>query len=179
MTTAARPLDVLPPTTSPSTEPLVLTQDDIRRLLPMYKPEAVFMREAVLRDGKLEAVFDTFDHPFSAEAPRHVTREHAVVFITQAAYVLTSLMATRTGQLPLTLSRFWELALAEQVVFTRMHLDFHRLIRNRHGINLELWCERHRVLWQKIHGRLRFAFPEGCSGYCDAVIALDASLNCR
>jgi len=176
MTTTVRSLDALPSMTRRTTEPLVLTQEDIRCLLPMYKPDAVFMREAVLRNSRLYATFDTFPHPFTRCEPKHLTREHALAFVTQAAYVFASLMPEHDATWPVDCSRFQKLSLAEQATFTRISLHFRRFIRNRGGMRLEIWCDRLRVYRRRIYGRLRFCFPDGCEGFCDALIALDGSL---
>ena len=155
----------------------VLDEREIRRLLPMYREDAVFMRCAEIADGRLSAVFNTFDHPFSRPLPKHFTREHALAFITQASYVLASVMQRTDPEWPLTTKEFLSLAMAEQATFTRVDLRFRRFIRNRDGIALEMWCSGFHTIAGKLFARFAFDFPEGCYGVCEGLVALDGSLQ--
>lgn len=156
---------------------VILTETEIRRLLPMYREDAVFLKHAILSDGRLSAVFNTFDHPFSRPLPKHFTREHALVFITQASYVLGSLMQIVDPMWPLGTEEFQRLAMAEQATFTRVDLRFRRFVRNRDGITLNIWCTGFRRMGGRLFARFAFDFPDGCYGACEGLVALDDSLR--
>ncbi|HUW11923.1 MAG TPA: hypothetical protein VM537_19510 [Anaerolineae bacterium] len=154
-----------------------LRRDEIRDLLCMYRDTGVFVEKAALRGDRLFAEFRTFKHPFLRSEPEHLTREHALMFVTQASYLFAALFRQVDPDYPLSRDAFRRLALAERALFTRVQLNFHRVIRNRDGIVLEMWCDRFRLLGRRIFGRLSFLLPDGCDGSCDAVIVLDESMK--
>ena len=156
---------------------LVLDEREIRRLLPMYKEDYVCLKRAEIADGRLTAVFDTFEHPFSRALQKHFTREHALLFVTQASYVLASVMQRLDPAWPLQTEEFQRLAMAEQATFTRVDLRFRRFMRNRDGLTMDMWCTGFRRIGGKLFARFAFDFPEGCYGVCEGLVALDGSLR--
>jgi hypothetical protein len=152
-------------------------QTELARLLPMYRKDAIFARQAMLCGDTLTVVFNTFDHPFSQPLPKHLTREHALVFVTQASYLLASFLQRIDPSWPLTIEEFQQLALAEQATFTRVELKFHKFILNRDGIELNIHLAKCVKRGSRLYGRFVFDFPNGCTGECDAVLVMDGSLS--
>lgn len=149
----------------------------LKALLPMYRDDSVFAKEALLDCGLLKAKFDTFEHPFSKPTPKHFTREHALVFVTQGIYVLISLLADQEERWPIDGAEFRSLALNEQVTLTRIELNFRKFMKNRNDIELSLRCDRLRIIGNRIHAFFSFEFGDGCFGMCEGIVSLDASLN--
>ena len=156
---------------------LILDHNEIIKLLPVFKPECVFIRRARIQDRTLHCSFSTFEYPFSVQSIKHLTREHALVFVTQACYLLSALLSRIDNQWPIDTATTLALAVNEQMLFSDIHLHFVCLIPNRDGIDLQLTLADFRIIRERIFAKLEFKFPEGCFGHCQAVIALDSSFE--
>ncbi len=156
---------------------VVLDHEEIVKLLPLFKKECVYMREAYLENGVLHCSFNTFDYPFSREPTKHFTRTHALLFVTQASYLTTAILQQQNHQWPLDRAEAIFLAIEEQMTFTNIQLNFKHFIKNKNGIELHLSFKKWRKINDKIYLAIEFEFPKGCNGNCQALIAIDRSLK--
>ena len=164
------------PVQTPATLPRIeLSHEEIAQFLTAFTPEWVFVTEAVYERDKLFCKFATFDTPFR-KPPVHLTRNHVIMFATQATYVLAGTMAKYTPDFPLKLEHYLELVQNEQATFTEIRLKFKKFIKNEDGIGLFIWCDRFRKHKGKLVAKLAFEFPLGCVGESVGVLALDTPL---
>ena len=156
---------------------LNLDPDQINRCLVMYRDDSIFLVSGRVSRGRLYASFRTFEYPHSKNVIKHCTRTHAVEFITQASYVLVGNLHHLDPNWMLSQDEFLKLALDEQTTFTEMQIRFRKFIPNEDGIELEIWLKQFRYINQRLYLSLGFLFPAGCSGSCEAMIALDYTLH--
>ena len=78
---------------------------------------------------------------------------------------------------PFDVQRFRAIGLSEQAVFTKIEMNFRRLIPNKDGASLCMYCIRERVMENRVFLRLVFEFEEGCYGTCEGFIVADESLR--
>ena len=156
---------------------VVLNHEEIVKLLPLYKEDCVYMREACLKDGVLHCSFNTFDYPFSKNPTKHFTRTHALLFVTQASYLIGAILSEHNPRWPLDRQTAISLARQEKMTFTDIELRFRKYIRNENGIELRLFNPSFRSLGEKIFAEIEFEFPAGCYGKCKSIIALEGTLN--
>jgi len=154
-----------------------LDHESLIQLLPMYAPTWVTMKHAVFHEEELVATFRTFRHPFTLEDAKHLTREHVLLYITQAAYVFVSSLCDFRPNWPFDAEQFRRIGLTEQATFSKIEMNFRRLIPNVDGAHLRMHCVRERVMGKRVFMRLAFDFLEGCNGICEGFIAADASLR--
>jgi len=158
---------------------IVLNHKEIVKLLPLFKEECVYMCEAYLEDGVLRCSFNTFDYPFSKEPTKHLTRTHALLFVTQASYLTATILQQQNSQWPIDMEAARYLALEEQMTFTNIELNFRHFIKNVDGIELNLSFPEFRIIRDRLFVGVEFDFPKGCYGKCQGVVALDGSMNMR
>lgn len=158
-------------------EVIVLNHEEIIKLLPLFKEECVYMREAYFEDGVLQCTFDTFEYPFSKIPMRHLTRTHVLLFVTQASYLMASVMKRYEPNWPLTHTQSVDFALREQMTFTNIQITFRHFIKNTHGIKLNLKFPKFRVIRSRLYVFVEFDFPKGCFGTCKGIVALDGSMK--
>lgn len=158
---------------------IVLNHKEIVKLLPLFKEECVYMREAYLEGGVLRCSFNTFDYPFSKEPTKHLTRTHALLFVTQASYLTATILQQQNSQWPIDMESARYLALEEQMTFTNIRLNFRHFIRNVDGIELNLSFPEFRTIRDRLFVGVEFDFPKGCYGNCKGIVALDASMKTR
>ncbi len=156
---------------------LYLTRERIVDLLPFFKEECVYMREAYFEGEALHCSFNTFDYPFSKKLVMHMTRTHALLFVTQACYLMVTIFGEHNPRWPLDRETAMSLAMQEQMAFTSIGLRFKKYIGNEDGIELSLLKPTFRIFRNRIFTEIEFEFPAGCFGQCKGIIALDGSLN--
>lgn len=156
---------------------LELNQSEINELLPLYKEECIYIREASLHDGVLISTFRTFDYPFFKKTPKHFTRTHALLFVTQASYLMSTILSEQNSEWPLEKEVALLLAEHEQMTFTNMELNFRKFIRNTDGITMELSIPYFKILRKRLYANIEFNFLKGCHGSCKAIVALDGTLK--
>ena len=156
---------------------LIIPYNEIVKLLPMFKPDCIYLHHARLHQGVLHCSFGTFEYPYSVKPIKHLTREHALLFVTQACYLLSVLLSKCDPRWPINSDATLALAENEQMLFSDIHLHFSKLIPNRDGIDLQLALCNLRIIRNRMFAKLDFVFPAGCSGYCRAIIALDGSFD--
>lgn len=156
---------------------IFLSHEEIIELLPLFKEECVYMREAYLENGVLHCSFDTFDYPFSKKPTKHLTRTHALLFVTQASYLTSTILQQQNPQWPIDMETAKYLALEEQMTFTNIELNFQYFIKNVDDIELNLSFPKFRIIRNRLFVNVDFDFPKGCRGQCKGIVALDSSLK--
>ncbi|MEE9613728.1 MAG: hypothetical protein V3W31_02100 [Thermodesulfobacteriota bacterium] len=170
--TETEPFSILPGKLQPD----VLDKKEFVSFLPIYKPEHIYIAKAEFANTCLTATFKTFEYPYSRIRIKHFTREHAIMFITQAAYVLAGELAKHGRLDGIDVKRYRRLIATEQATFSRVTLNFKKVIRNRDGISLRIWCAKSKKVGAKVLVKMLFEFEEGeCYGACDGLIATDSS----
>jgi len=128
-------------------------------------------------NGVLHCSFDTFDYPFSKKPTKHFTRTHALLFITQATYLLVTILSEHDKLWPIGRNEAIDLASCEQMTFTSISLNFKKFIKNENGISLVISMSKYRVIDNKLFGHVEFEFERGCYGSCKGIIAIDGSMK--
>jgi hypothetical protein len=99
---------------------------DIQRALHAYPTTHRFIREAMYANHVLTASADSFVHPFHEPWMKHLTREHSVVYATQASYLLIQ-AAIDAGEFPyLTASHYRYVCRSEEGLMSKISVRFHR-----------------------------------------------------
>ena len=99
---------------------------DICRALHAYPARHQFIREAHYADHVLTATADRFVHPFHEPWVEHLTREHAVLYATQASYLLIQ-AAIDAGQFPhLTAEHYHYVCRSEEGLMSKISVRFYR-----------------------------------------------------
>ncbi len=156
---------------------IFLSHQEIIDLLPLFKEECIYMREAHLKNGILHCSFDTFDYPFSKKPTKHLTRTHALLFVTQASYLIPTILQKQNPKWPIDMETARYLALEEQMTFTNIYLNFRHFIKNANGIELNLSFSDFRIISDRLFVSVDFSFPKGCYGKCKGMVALDGSMQ--
>lgn len=151
-----------------------LTKAEIRRFLLPFKEDWIFVEEATFHDGKLAVKFRTFNSPF-VQPPKHLTRNHIIMFTTQASYLLGGCLAKYDHSWPIEEDEYYELITNEQGTFTEIRLRFKQFIPNKDGVCLLMWCTGHRLFKGKLFSNICFEFKSACYGNFKAVLAVDRS----
>lgn len=158
-------------------KPINLNHEEIVSLLPLFKEECVYMQEACLENSVLHCLFNTFDYPFSKQPIKHFTRTHALIFVTQASYLMATLLCEQNQRWPLDRELAIKFALEEQMTFTNIELNFRHFIKNSDGIELKLSFPKFRIIKNRLFVNVEYNFPKGCDGNCQGIVAIDGSLK--
>jgi len=160
--------------TPPETLAVSLTRAEIRRFLLPFKEEWIFAEEATFHGGKLISTFRTFNDPF-VQPPQHLTRNHIIMFTTQASYLFGGCCAKCDHAWPVGEDEYCDLIASEQATFTEVRLRFREFMPNRDRVCLTMWSNAQRVYKGKLVIDIRFAFDSACSGRFKAILAVDRS----
>ncbi len=150
---------------------------EIINLIPVYAPEHIFIEEAHFDNNDLVCRFRSFDYPFSSFKMKHFTREHALVYLTQATYLIIAIQKNIDEQWPLETTESLELARNEQMTFTKIEINFRRFIENKTPMEIRISILSYRKLLNRLILELNFNFPKGCYGNCKCLIALNKELK--
>ena len=151
-----------------------LTKAEIRRFLLPFREDWIFAEEVMFRGGKLTVRFRTFNSPF-VQPPQHLTRNHIIMFTTQASYLLGGCLAKYDHNWPLDENEYYDLIASEQATFTKIQLRFKQFIPNKDGVCLSMWSAGHRLYKGKLFVDIRFEFDSACYGRFKAILAVDRS----
>ncbi len=157
-----------------SEDAIEVENDTIKSCLSVYDLEHIYIKSArYSTKSGLTATFKSFKYPFSKKV-KHFTREQAVAFMTQAAYVLAGQLV-HTGVLsPLDMERYQRLNEEEKTTLTRVEIKFKRQIANTDGIKITIRNVKCKKILGKIFLRFIFSFQDGsCFGESDALITLE------
>lgn len=151
-----------------------LTKAEIRRFLLPFREDWIFAEEAMFRGGKLTVRFRTFNSPF-VQPPQHLTRNHIIMFTTQASYLFGGCSSRYDHSWPIDENEYCELIAGEQATFTEVRLRFKQFIPNKDGVCLSMWSAGHRLYKGKLFVDIRFEFDSACYGRFKAILAVDRS----
>lgn len=84
-----------------------------------------------------------FPHPFQEPQPRHLTREHAVVFATQALCVHVGAMAELTKLTPFSGPEFIRALDNEHALIKEISVKFHRFVKRASAVEIVVSTTRH------------------------------------
>lgn len=141
----------------------------IQAALGAYPAEHRYLFEGRYQNRTLTALARPFAHPFHEPWVRHFTREHAVVYATQASYLLVA-SAIHAGDFPgLSIDGFLTACRAEEALITSMSLRFHQraAVPDRVPIHAEMDSLR------RIHDSLHFH----CTYEISDIVSLEAWLR--
>lgn len=154
-----------------------LEKDDIEDILSFYEDEHIYVKKATIIGNKLDATFKFFKFPFQKIAPEHLTREQAVLFLTQATYILALKYKEIDSNWPLSESFGKRLAVTEQMAFSQIDINFKRFIRNKEDVSLQLTFKSYRIIKNKLYVCISFSFNNNCFGEMKGICALDESFT--
>jgi len=156
---------------------LTFGRQEIIRLVPVYKAETNYINSAYIDEDKLVCDLRSFKYPFAAIEIKHFTREHALLYITQAAYLLVAIYEKIDQDWPLTTEQALDLAINEQMTFTSVNINFRRFIRNQDNLKLQISITKFRNFSKRLALDFDYSFPKGCYGTCKGMVAIDKSLK--
>ena len=113
-----------------------ISVEELSKYLVIYKKDTILIKEANynLANSQLNLIFKKFDFGLTEIEISHFTREHVVLFVTQAAYVLGGMLA-KYGELnPLTKQKYIALLLKDKPRFVKFQIEFRKQIENRENI---------------------------------------------
>lgn len=151
-----------------------VTKAEIRRFLLPFKEDWIFVEDATFHDGKLAVKFRTFNSPF-VQPPKHLTRNHIIMFTTQASYLFGGCSSIYDHSWPVDENEYCELIADEQATFTEVRFRFKQFIPNKDGVCLSMWSAGHRLYKGKLFVDIRFEFDSACYGRFKAILAVDRS----
>ncbi len=154
-----------------------LETSDIEDILSFYENKHIYVKKATITGNKLNATFKFFKFPFQKIAPEHLTREQAVLFITQATYILALKYKELDSNWPLSKSFGKRLAVTEQMAFSKIDINFKKFIRNTEDVSLQLTFESYKILNHKLYVNISFSFNNNCFGEIKGICALDESFT--
>ena len=154
-----------------------INQCEVLKILCAYKADCVFIDEAWFHGNRLVASFRPFAHPFTLAGSRHLTREHVLLYLTQASYLFVAKLCERRPYWPFEPSSFSEMALAEQAVITGIDMRFRKLAYLEEHRTIELHLERERAMAGRVFLRFSFGIGEACYGECEGLVVGDGSLK--
>jgi len=154
--------------------PKFLNPDQIKMFLCPFKEDWIFVHKARFCDGFLNIEFNTFNHPFK-HPTKHLTRNHIIMFTTQASHLLGGCLAMYDDSWPVNEKQYVQLLKDEQATFTDINLHFRQFIPNKDRINMVIWTERQKMYRRKLFLDLHFAFDSACYGNFKAILATDGS----
>lgn len=152
-------------------------ETDIKRLLPIYKPNHVFIYEAYF-DGKiLTAKFRNFRYPYTSTFLNYLPGTYAVLFVSQAAYILGAAITQYTYTTNISFQEYIKLMLSEQIVFTAFNFRFNRFILNRKGLWIKIYCQKIKNLKKKLLIKMAFNICNRCNGTCLIFISQEHNIK--
>ena len=134
-----------------------VTKAEIRRFLLPFKEDWIFVEDATFHDGKLAVKFRTFNSPF-VQRPQHLTRNHIIMFTTQASYLFGGCLSRYDRSWPVDENEYCDLIANEQATFTEIRLRFKQFIPNKDGVYLSMWSAGHRLYKGKLFVYIRCEF---------------------
>lgn len=103
-----------------------LPKDEIDRALLAYGPQSRFLEQAWYTPRTLLTFARPFDHPFHEPWVKHFTREHSVVYATQASYLLIAAAIERGDFTDLTWEAFMHYCRSEEALISSLDIRFLR-----------------------------------------------------
>lgn len=101
-----------------------LSRDEIDQALLAYPPTSRFLEQAWYAPRALLAVARPFDHPYHEPWVQHFTREHSVVYATQASYLLVAAAIERGDFTDLTRDGFLRCCRSEEALISSLDIRF-------------------------------------------------------
>ena len=158
---------------------LIFNYNDIIKSLSFYKQEHIYLKEAIIKENKINAVFKKFHFPFQIIEPNHLTREQAVLFLTQASYLFVFKFKEINNKWPMSEDFAIRLAINEQMAFSNIDIYFKKFIPNKENVNLEVIFKSFRIIKSKLYIDMNFFFGKECFGSMKGICALDESFSIK
>jgi hypothetical protein len=134
------------------------------RYLILYPSEHRYLASATSDGSKTECVFRDFAHPFQSPEPKHLTREHVVIYATQGLCVHMGAMTELKADVPVTSEEFIKALLDETALIKSITLRFERVIPRHQEIGFHIQTIRYGHVGHTFFMEAEFVLPSGCVG---------------
>ena len=154
-----------------------LDRAEILSLLPIYRPEHVYIDSAEFDGEALTVLLRRFDYPYTGPALDYLPGTYAVLFVCQAAYLLGASVVRWTGLTDMSMDEYLDLMMAEQMVFSGFTFDFQEFVANDGRAQLEIAVGHLKEVRRKLLVRMGFRVGEAMQGTCSILVARDRSIR--
>lgn len=145
---------------------------EIEKALVLYSPASRYVTSASMnRDGELRCTLRHFRHPFQRREPAHMTREHAVLYGTQAVCVYAAAAIAMGRAQSLDWPTFEGALINETALIRSMQVEFTSVVKAATNYQLSMRCVRHLRIRGTHAAVLTFAIDNNCIGRVTAAAA--------
>lgn len=149
---------------------------DFSCFLILYGQENRYVKSVVRTSRGYSFSCSDFDHPFHVPEPAHLTREHVIVYVTQAICVATGLHSNSEPNFPFTAEHFIRALTSERASIRSFEFKYQKYVPRSPIIELDLEFERIAEISDFVLFDFRFRFPAGVFGCSSAVVSLTRNL---
>ena len=132
----------------------------IQSALGAYPKRHRYLFEARYADNTLIAYATPFEHPFHEAWVKHFTREHAVLYATQASYLLVACAIDAGDLAGLSQDEFRTACRAEEALITSMSIRFHQRAPIPERITIRAEIDSIRQIRDSIHLHCCYDIPD-------------------
>ena len=146
---------------------------EIDQYLCIYGKNQRFAETAYLfSDNSILVEFRRFVHPFQFPQPKHLTREHAVVYASQAACIFFGIMAETRPEWPFSQSELILGLLEERALIHKICIKFSKMMELNEPTSVKMSLKNYRENDKKVwfFSTLDFKIGHTCYGEMGCVL---------